>query len=400
MLPFDISEYGERMNRVKKSMEAKGLDILIITNPANMNYLSGYDSWSFYVHQMLVVLVEEEQPYWIGRSMDANGAKLTTWLDDHHIFFYPDDYLQTDERHPMDFAAGIIRSWGLNNRHIGVDMDNYYFTARCYERLEKGLPDATFHDTTRLVSAVRMIKSAKEISYMKNAAKIVEHAMQVGIDSIKPGVRENDVVAEIYHAQLTGTDEFGGDYPAIVPLLPAGVKSSAPHITWGEGRYQDGDLVVIELAGCYRRYHSPMARTVKIGAPTDREKRLANAEVEGVSAVLDAIEPGMTCDEAAQVWEKAIAKHGFVKEDRLGYSMGLSYPPDWGEHTASIRKGDQTVFKPNMTFHLIPGLMQDDCGVEISESFVVTENGCETLANFPRNLLTTYSEGGEVHESI
>ncbi|HET7580717.1 MAG TPA: M24 family metallopeptidase [Bacillales bacterium] len=397
ILPFDISEYAERLERVKQSMEDEGVEVLCITNPSNMNYLSGYDAWSFYVHQMLIVVAEENQPYWIGRSQDANGAKISTWLDDHHILFYPDDYVQSKTKHPMDFIAGILRSWGYQNRRIGVDMDNYYFTALCFERLKAGLPDAVLKDTTSLVNVVRMIKSPKEITYMKNAAKIVEKAMQTGVSAIRPGVRENDVVAKVYHSQLTGTDEFGGDYPAIVPLMPSGIKTSAPHLTWSDGQYQEGNLVILELAGCYRRYHSPLARTVKIGVPTQREKDITEAVIEGIDAVLNTIKPGVTCEEAEAVWRKTIGKHGYVKNDRIGYSVGLSYPPDWGEHTASIREGDQTVFQPNMTFHFIPGIWQEDCGIEISEAIVITENGCETLANYPRGLLSAYSGEGGVH---
>lgn len=229
---------------------------------------------------------------------------------------------------------------------------------------------------------------------MKTAARLVEHAMQVGIDSVRPGSRECDAVANIYHAELSGTAEFGGDYPAIVPLMPTGIKTSAPHLTWTDQGYNKDDLVVLELAGCYKRYHAPLARTVKLGTPSLKERGIMDMVIEGIQTTLDFIKPGVTCEEIEYVWRKSIEKRGFVKPDRLGYSVGLSYPPDWGEHTASIREGDKTVLQPNMTFHLIPGIWQDDGGIEISESFVVTENGCETLANFPRNLFAAYPGGG------
>ncbi|MFB3046345.1 MAG: M24 family metallopeptidase, partial [Acidiferrobacterales bacterium] len=81
-----------------------------------------------------------------------------------------------------------------------------------------------------------------------------------------------------------------------------------------------------------------------------------------------------------------IKKHGIIKESRIGYSTGLNYPPDWGEHTLSLRPGDTTTLQPNMTIHMIPGVWMDDWGIEISECFRVTETGSETLANFPREL--------------
>ncbi|WP_085523466.1 M24 family metallopeptidase [Tuberibacillus sp. Marseille-P3662] len=387
MLPFAINEYQERINQVKDIMQKRGIEVLLITNPANMNYLSGYDAWSFYVHQMLVIILDEDQPLWLGRYQDANGAKATTWLYDDNIIPYPDYYVQSKTYHPMGFIASILSQIGQGNRHIGVEMENYYFSAKAYEMLKTNLPNATFKDASQLVNNVRLIKSDQEIEYIKRAAEIGGHAMQKGIQGIHAGVRENDVAATIYHALISGTDTYGGDYPAIVPLLPAGKKTSAPHLTWSEDPYQAGEAVIVELAGCYKRYHAPLARTVSIGKPSQAFSDLSLVLTEGLNKALEAVKPGVTCEEIERVWRESIAKHGIKKESRLGYSMGLSYPPDWGEHTASLRPGDQTVLQPNMTFHMIPGLWFDNQGIEISESFRVTEQGCEVFSNYPRELL-------------
>jgi ectoine hydrolase len=386
LMSFSTFEYKERIRKTKERMQQKGIDVLLITDPANINYLSGYDGWSFYVHQMLVLIIDEDQPMWIGREMDANAAKVTTWLYRDNIIPYPDDYVQAESKHPMDFVASILKEIGQDNRSIGVEMENYYFTAKCYVQLKKGLPNATFTDATLLVNWVRLIKSDAEIEYMKKAAIIVEKAMTAGIELIQEGVRECDVAAKIFYTQITGTEEFGGDYPSIVPLLPSGEKTSTPHLTWTDERYKDGDAVILELAGCYKRYHSPLARTVQIGKPKEEMETLSNVAVEGINACLDMIRPGIACEEIEETWRKTIEKSGFVKESRLGYSMGLNYPPDWGEHTVSIRKGDKTILQPNMTFHLIPGLWLDNYGFEVSESIRITENGCETFASLPRNL--------------
>jgi ectoine hydrolase len=374
------------MKRVKERMALDGLEVLLVTNPSNINYLSGYDAWSFYVHQMLIIRIDEDQPLWIGRKQDANSAKVTTWLDHGNIYFYTDDFVHSITKHPMDEIARVIQDKGIGSCRIGVEKENYYFTAKAFEQLQYGLPNAQFIDTTLLVNYVRMVKSDLEIEYMKKAGKIAEIAMQKAIDEIAEGVRENEVVANIYHAQIFGTVEFGGDYPAIVPLLPSGEKTSSPHITWSDQKYKKGDNVIIELAGCYKRYHAPLARALVIGEPNEKVKELADVVVEGIDATLEFIKPGVTCEEVEEVWRTTIAQYGFVKDSRIGYSMGLSYPPDWGEHTASLRNGDKTILKPNMTFHLIPGIWYDDFGVEISESFVVTKSGLETLSNFSREL--------------
>nr|WP_281258713.1 M24 family metallopeptidase [Melghirimyces profundicolus] len=386
MLPFPVSEFTERLNNTKRLMEEAGIEVLLVSDPANMNYLSGYDGWSFYVPQMLVVIADEEQPIWIGRKQDANGAKLTTWFHPDQIIPYPDEYVQSAGRHPMDFVSDILTQIGQSNRRIGVELDAYYFSARSYEQLKIKMPNTRFIDATLLVNRVRMVKSDQEIEFMRRAARIVEGAMREGIRSIGAGVRECDVAANISYAQVKGTPDYGGDYPSIVPLLPSGIKTCTPHLTWSDSRYRKGDAVILELAGCHKRYHSPMARTAVIGSASPKLKDLAEVVIEGLNVTLEAIRPGMTCEEVERAWRKVIERRGYFKDSRLGYSVGLNYPPDWGEHTASLRLGDQTVLQPNMTFHLIPGIWMDHYGVELSETFRVTETGCEVLANFPREL--------------
>jgi ectoine hydrolase len=211
--------------------------------------------------------------------------------------------------------------------------------------------------------------------------------MQAGIDAIRPGVRQCDAVAAIYDAQIRGTKEFGGDYPAIAPLLPTGIGTSTPHLTWTDDPFRKGEATILELAGCRRRYHCPMARTVQLGRPPERIAEIARVVVEGLNAAIDAARPGVLAEDVEAAWRRVIARHGIVKESRIGYSTGCSYPPDWGERTISIRPGDETELRPNMTLHLIPGIWMDDFGIEISECILINETGAEPLCNFPRQLV-------------
>jgi ectoine hydrolase len=384
---FTTDEYLSRIKKTKNSMDEAGIDVLVVSDPANMNYLTGYDGWSFYVPQVVVVDMDLETPIWIGRGMDANGAKHTTFLSAEHIIGYPDDYVQSTVKHPMNFVADVIKERGWEKRTIGVEMDAYYFSARGFVELRKDLPRASFKDANLLVSWVRIIKSEQEIEYMKQAGKISEKVMKTALDLLSPGVRECDAVAAVCQAQISGTREFGGDYTSIVPMMPTGEKTSAPHLTWTDDPYEDEQAVNLELAACRNRYHSPIARTAYLGKnPPEKLSSLADHTVAGLNLTLETIKPGMLCEEVELVWRKHIAKAGLEKESRIGYSMGLNYPPDWGEHTASLRPGDKTVLKPNMTFHMILGMWMDNWGFECSESFRVTEDGCETFAHFPRKL--------------
>jgi ectoine hydrolase len=387
MALFETEEYHARISKTKARMDEAGIEILVVADPANMNYLTGYDGWSFYVPQVVVVAMAAEEPVWIGRGMDVNGARQTTFLQPENIAGYPDNFVQSPVRHPMNFVADEIKRRGWGRKTIGLEMDAYYFSARGYVELQKSLPEAEFEDANLLVSWVRLVKSPQEIAYMQQAGKIIERVMQTAIDTVAPGVRECDAVAEIFRAQVKGTEAFGGDYTAIVPMMPTGEKTSTPHLTWTDEPYSNETAVNLELAACRHRYHSPLARTMYLGQnPPPKLKDTAEIVVEGLHAALDAVRPGVRCEEVELAWRNVIARAGLAKESRIGYAMGLNYPPDWGEHTASLRPGDKTVLAPNMTFHMILGMWMDDWGFECSESFRVTESGSETFADFPRKL--------------
>jgi ectoine hydrolase len=385
---FDKVEYIERIQKTKLEMQNKGIDILISTNPANMNYLSGYDGYSFYVIQGVIVLLDEQEPIWIGRGMDATGAKFTTWLSQDNIIGYGDDYVQSDTKHPMHFFADILKQRGKNmGKTIGLEMGQDSFNVTSYNELQKKLPDCLFTDASFLVNKVRMVKSDTEIKYMKIAGEITVNAMKEASALIAEGVKESDVAAKIYQALIRGTEDYAGDYPAIIPLISAGKKVSAPHLSWTNQRYNKDEIVSLELSGCLHRYHTPLARTLYIGTPSQEYKDIVNVVLEGLHEMLSVIKEGITCGEVAARWNKVLEKSNVTKDSRCGYPIGIGFPPDWGEQTFSIRPGDTNILQKNMTFHILPALFQAETGFVVSESIRVTKSGCEALTDLPYDLI-------------
>jgi ectoine hydrolase len=384
-MDFEMSEYRRRIEKTRKAMAERDVELMIVVDPSNMAWLTGYDGWSFYVHQC-VLLAGEGEPIWVGRGQDANGAKLTAFMGHDNIIGYPDNYVQSTERHPFDCVSKVITDKGWGARRIGVEMDNYYFSAAAYRALATHLPQATLIDANSLVNWQRAVKSEAEIAFMRRAARIVEAMQGRAMELIEPGMRMNALVAEITRTGILGADGYGGDYPAIVPLLPTGAGASAPHLTWSDQPFKSGEGTFIEIAGCYRRYHCPLSRTVFLGKPPQKFIDTEKAIVEGLGAALEAAKPGNTCEEVEAAWRKTVARYGLEKESRIGYSIGLSYPPDWGERTMSLRPADRSVLQPGMTFHMIPAIWKEDWGMEITEPFLVTERGAETFCHFPRRL--------------
>ncbi|HBL09584.1 MAG TPA: ectoine hydrolase DoeA [Acidimicrobiaceae bacterium] len=385
-LPFTRDEYASRLTRVRAAMDERGIDVLVAADPSNMSWLTGYDGWSFYTPQAVVV-THDDDPVWWGRMMDATGALRTVYMDADHIVGYSDDHVMSTERHAYQHLSSTIADLGHGSARIGVESDNYYYSAAADRHLRHGLPDAHFSDATGLVNWQRAVKSEQELVYMRRAARIVERMHDRILELVEPGLRKNDLVAEIYRTAISGTDEFGGDYPAIVPLVPTGADASAAHLTWDDRPFEYGSGTFFEIAGVHRRYHVPLCRSVYLGDPPAEMLEAEKALVEGLESGLDVARAGNRACDVADALYSALERVGIEKDDRCGYPIGLSYPPDWGERTISFRRSDESVLEPGMTFHFMPGLWMDDWGLEITESFLIREDGpAETLADYPRKL--------------
>ncbi|MEJ2282120.1 MAG: Xaa-Pro peptidase family protein [Desulfobacterales bacterium] len=384
---FAKEEFKERLRKTKEKMDKGGMEMLLVMDPANMNYLTGYDGWSFYVHQGVIVSLDAEQPFWFGREQDSNGARITTWLPDDCIHGYPDEYVQSRYTHTMRWLANLLREKGLAKKRFGLEMDGYWFNARMYLTLADELPGSVLMDGTNLVNWLRAVKSPAEIAFMRQAAQICENVMQTAIDAINVGVWEKDVAAKVSAAQIAGMDEFGGSAPAIFPIMPAAERTSTAHLTFDPDRkYQKDDVVLLELSGARHHYHAPLSRTVYLGDPPTDLQKTAGGVVKGLQETLTFVKPGVSAEEVEARWREAIAHTGVVKPSRVGYAYGLNYVPDWGEHTISLRPGDKTILQPGMTLHFMPGIWLETYGFECSEPLLITEKGCEKFIEFPQKL--------------
>ena len=381
-MSFSKNEYKDRLKKVQSSMQKKGIELLISQDTANINYLTGYDAWSFYYAQCVIVHINSDEPICFIRAQDAGGAFIKTYLKKENIVIYDEKYIHTWPSHPYDALVDLLKKNKWDKLKIGVEMDAHYFTAYCYEKLKQGLPNATIKDSERLVNWVRVVKSNAEIDFMKKAAIISENAMKTAMDIINPGVRQCDAVAEIQKTLFKGTNDFGGEYASIATLLPTGKGTSASHLTASDEKFVTGEATVVELSGTYKRYHAPMARTVNLGKPEQKKIDAMNATNEALEAGIKASKPGNTANDVAEKFWAILDKYKIKKESRTGYSIGIGYPPDWGEHTLNISKGDMTILKPNVCYHMIAVMQFGDWGVEASESIRITEGETSYYATF------------------
>lgn len=381
-LPFEKSEYERRILALRERMEEKEVEVMVVTSPTNIYYLTGYGSFSFYAPQFLVIPLEKGL-FFVNRSIDKPGVKETSWLEEERIRPYGEEYIDhcvnyAEPKHPVDYLLDTLCSEGLGDRVFGMELDDYYCRAFYYRSLVENLPEARVKNGTQMVPRIYLKKSEPEIEYMKKASRIVEKGMKTAIDAITAGIRENEVAAKILHSMV----KAGSSMSSIPPLIQT---TAAPHITWTDSTITQGTSVSVEIAGCKERYHSPMCRTVMVaneGSSVVRKaKDVIARQVEAHKKALETVKPGVRAEKVAIEANKVFDK----RSSRIGYPAGIGFPPDWGERTASFQLGDQTVLEPNMTFHTISTLT-DPFLMEFSETIRVTEEGAEVLADFPRDL--------------
>jgi ectoine hydrolase len=386
--PITPAEFAERQDRVRGLMRERGFDALVIADPANIYYLTGYNAWSFYTPQALYLPLDSA-PTLFMREMDAQGGHRTAvGIASDRILGYPESYIHQTDVHPGDWIAERLRDqgYGIPSR-VGYEGEAHFLTPRTFLSLSRGLPEWDLQDCHDLVNWVRLVKSPAEIELMRAAGRVCSAALRAGLEAARPGRRQNDVAAEILAAQARGVGGDDGDYPAIVPLLPTGEGADTPHLTWSADRLPVDEPISFELAGVHRRYHAAIARTAVLGRPTTKLEHLAQVTVEGLDAALETVRTGVTAADVAAAFTGVIEAAGYSKKSRLGYSIGIGFPPDWGERTVSVRSDDHTVLTENMTFHLIAGMWITGSGFEVSETIRVTDTGVELFTDVPRELI-------------
>lgn len=385
MPPFSQEEYTDRLARVRSAMDARGFETLVIGDPANVNWLTGFDAWSFYTPQVMVVGLDLD-PTWIGREMDAGAAALTTYLPEAQVVPFPEELVQQTDTHPARFMGDWMAGQGLDGKRIGFEGDVYYLTPAAVGHIKAALPNSTWTESGRLVNWQRLIKSPAELDMMRQATVIAGRAMQAAYDGIRPGVRQCDLMADVVATQIRGTPEFGGDMTALHPLVLAGEAATTAHPMWTDAPFVPDQTIALELGGCRKRYNVGLARTAHLGTPPDLLKDTAKAVAEGIEEVLAAMRADALCCDVHAAWQRVLDRYGLEKKSRIGYSIGLGYSPDWGEHTISIRPGDRTPLPENAVIHIIIGMWMQGWGMEISETVHVRETDAVCLTTFPRDV--------------
>jgi Xaa-Pro dipeptidase len=370
-MTFPFEEYERRLSALRARIAERLLDAVVITDPENIMYLTDYQTTGYSFFQALVVPLEQE-PFMITRAMEESNIIARTWVERTRP--YP------DTGGAIQMLVDALREFGLSNKRIGYERNSYFFPAYQQDFIHTTLTEGKLLDCFGIVEQGRICKSDVEVELMRKAAAATEAGMKAGLEAAQAGVTENEIGAAISE----GMFRAGGEPPAVMPYVTSGPRTMIGHATWEGRTVQPGEHVFLEVAGCYRRYHTAMMRTVVLGELSDSMFKAQERMKLALKAVHDTVQPGMTVSDVDNLIRNIIVNNdiGARLITRSGYSIGIAFPPSWDEgYICSLKQGESTTLREGMTFHIIPWMWGIDgdktCG--ISDTIYITADGCKSF---------------------
>jgi Xaa-Pro dipeptidase len=373
---FPKSEYDARVAKLQARMKEKGFDLVLLSGAENVFYLCGQQTPGYYSFQSLCVPVSGE-PFHVVRALEAPNAKINTYIKD--ITGYADD------ANPAAVLADVLKTRGWKGKRIAIDQMGWFLTVNLYNRLVAEC--GPLLDCAGIVEPLRRVKSPLEIEQIEKAGLANDAGMRAGLAATKVGASENDIAAAVMGASI----KAGGEYVGMEPFVTSGPRSGIPHTTWRRRKINSGDVTVLETAACYNRYHAALFRTVACGKIPQLAQDMYKVCAEGLEVAIDKLRVGNTCADVHNAVQAVIDRNGFTAgyRKRTGYSMGISFAPDWGEgNILSLFRGVDVPLEPGMAFHVPITLREyNKWTVAVSETVLVTGTGPKPLSTISRDIV-------------
>ncbi|MEX2259095.1 MAG: Xaa-Pro peptidase family protein [Woeseia sp.] len=331
-VPFPREEYERRLGNVRSRMADAGIDLLYVTNPDHICYLSGYQAEWFQAGgpkawpavSGIAVHVDHDHYLHFESEDEKLNAQYTTWPD--HLRIMPEHDISAGF---ADWIVSDLDVLGWIGRTVGLEFYSYRPNPADSRQLSalfqaKG---ATVVDGSDAVAGARLLKSAAELEVIREAARIGDIGLRAGIENIEAGMTELDVYAEIVYAMA----KAGGENPAITLPVVSGKKSACFHALASRKKIEHGDIVNIDVCGVYRRYHSGVCRTVSIGEPDAEVADYMGFVTGALSIASGLLRPGLRIADFLDEMKRYYADCGLLENEWWigGYELGIAFPPDW-----------------------------------------------------------------------
>ena len=371
-LHFSQEEFSNRKRNVLKSMKEQNLNALLMFKQESMYWLTGYDTFGYVFFQTLV-LDQNGNEILLTRAPDLRQAQNTSNIEDIRI------WVDKDGINPTEDLKLILIELELKGKNIGVEYEAYGLTGRNTIRLNKSLENfCKVEDQSELITKLRVIKSDEELVYVKKAAELADRALDEAWKYTKAGASEAKILAEMQRAVLEG----GGDYPANEYIIGSGDNALLCRYQAEKRNLSDTDQLSLEWAGTYKHYHSAMFRTIPVGIPDTKHKKMHEACVEALSNCVNTLVPGKTAGDVFDTHAKTFDDLGFNKArmNACGYSLGSTFAPNWMDWPMLYTGNPYKIVPGNVFFmHMILMDSESNLAMNLGETYLVTENGNERL---------------------
>ena len=379
MLHFDSAEFDARKRRTQQALIEAGLDGLLAFKPETQYWLTGFDTFGYVFFQCLYFGVDGRTML-LTRAPDLRQARLTSDIADVRI------WEDLEDASPADQLREVLAEFGLKGARLGVETETYGLTARNGRRLEAAMDGfCTLVEANETVSRLRAVKSSAEIAYVRKAAELGDAAFEAGLQEIRPGAFEGDVLAAMQGAVFRG----GGDYAGNEFIVGSGDHALLCRYQTGRRHLDPTDQLTLEWAGVSKRYHAAVMRTVAVGQANQRQRDMAKAAHEALLAVEETLKPGNTFGAGFDAHARVLDSAG-LKAHRLnacGYSLGAVFAPNWMDWPM-LYHGNPVEVAPGMVIFVHIIVVDSDSGLAMcpGRTSLIGAYGAEPLSRLPLEL--------------
>ncbi|HBP84657.1 MAG TPA: aminopeptidase P family protein [Gammaproteobacteria bacterium] len=370
--PFSDDELSLRLVATRQEMAVRGLDLVLLSAPEHVFYLTGLDHWGYFAPHVLIVAAEGELVL-VTRAMEhvaiRNQVRNATFIG------------HSDSESAADVVVKHLNG-ASSGKTIGLESASAGLSYAMGQALKQGIDGASWVDITGMLDEMRLVKSIEEQRFMRSAAVASDAGTQAAINAIHDGAKEADVAAEC----LAAMTRAGGTPPGFGPFLRPSHRMAEEHTTWGDGEHHEA--VFLEIAGCVARYNAPMGRLVNIGRISDEDAEMARICGEAFDATLRALKVGARAKDVYSGWQSVVDAAGMPEYRRhhCGYLVGIGFPPAWtgGPRVTGLRHDSDREMREGMTFHLMSWFTETGRGnYFISNTVLLGADGAEVLTTTP-----------------
>ena len=357
-----------RLDCLRKQMEQKGLEALLITTPENRRYMSGFSGSSglLFVTATGCALVTDGR-YWAQADRECPQVELVRFRAEEHTSL---------------LHCGV--PWLGSQGTLGIEGRN--LVAADFLTLQQLLPSAwKVEPVQNLVEELRQLKDAEEVERIREACSIADRALLKALPSLKEGIQERDFCLELEYQM----QKLGARKPAFDSIVASGPNGAYPHAGVTERRIQSGELITLDFGAYCNGYNSDITRTLWLGRLGERNTFLYQSVREAQARAVEAVAPGKTCKDIDAVARQHLASLGLGEyfSHGLGHGLGMAV-----HELPGVRSTSDTILQPGMVITIEPGVyIPGETGCRVEDSVLVTAQGYEKLTRSPyQNLQQTH----------